>query len=164
MIWYSVLANEATTVFGYEYVVFYAYATKILVFLQFVEAQEVGTMLVGFPFVDKGRNKVYAWFIGNHKSFFQTASHSQAVCSKLFEVRTGFFIKTYVYLVKVLHIVNVHTHHVAESVWQEHSVCSVANSLFGIAFGKSQFFHSVKDVLAYSEVYIGIFYSWLSKV
>lgn len=155
----AVFADEATTVMGDEHVVFYAYATEVLVGFELVVTQEVFAMAFGAPFVNEGGNEVDAWFVGNDKAFFESAAHAQTVGAKLFEVRTGFFVKAHVDLVERFHVVYVHSHHVAQAVGKEHGMCACCNSCIGVAFGQAKLFQTVKHQAADGKVNIGIFHA-----
>ena len=152
----AVFADEATTVMGDEHVVFYAYATEVLVGFELVVTQEVFAMAFGAPFVDEGGNEVDAWFVGNDKAFFESAAHAQTVGAKLFEVRTGLLVKSYIHLVEILHVVHVHTHHVSQTMRQEHCMGTGTHSLLGVALHQSEFLKSVGHHATDVEMHIKV--------
>ena len=59
---------------------------------------------------------------------------------------------------------NVHTHHVAQSVGQEHGVGALAHGLLGVALGQSELLHAVEDDLADAEVDVHIFDAGLGQL
>ena len=72
----------------------------------------------------------------------QALSTAQSVgaelCGRLYLV-----VETDVVLPQSFHVVNVHAHHVAQSVRQEHGMCAGANSLLGVAFHQSYLLQAV---------------------
>ena len=116
MVWYAVFADEAAAILCYEHIVLDTYAAKVFVALEHVEVEEFGTMSRCFPVVDKGWDEVDARLVGYDKALFEAAAHTQAVGAKLVEAWTCLGVEANVYLVERLHIVNVHTHHMSQSV------------------------------------------------
>ena len=94
----ALCAQEAATILGNQYVVLYADAAKVTVCLDFVETQELFTVAALAPVVNEGRYKIDAWLVGNDKTLFQPAPHTQTVGAKLFEVGAGLVVKSDVYL------------------------------------------------------------------
>ena len=116
------------------------------------------------PVVDEGRDEVNSRLVGYHETFLQTATHTQAVGTELLQIRAYLFVETNVNLVEVLHVVNIHSHHVAQTMRQEHGVCSSLYSLFCITLCKSEFLHAVEEQAANREVYVSPFYAWLGYI
>lgn len=105
MVRYSVFAEETATVLCDEDVVFDAYAAEVLVSLNLVEVEELGTMARSLPVVDECGDEVDAWLVSHDETFLQTASHAQAVCTELVEARACFLIEANVDLVETFHVV-----------------------------------------------------------
>lgn len=59
---------------------------------------------------------------------------------------------------------NIHSHHVAQTMRQEHGVCSSLYSLFCITLCKSELLHAVEEQAANREVYVSPFYAWLGYI
>ena len=59
---------------------------------------------------------------------------------------------------------NVHTHHVSQSVRQEHGVCTCCNGLVGIAFHQADLLQSLRHQTAHGKMYIHILYAWLGNL
>lgn len=112
MIWDSLLAQITATVGSNKDVVLNADATKVLISLQKIEVEEFCTMAFAPPLVDESRNKVNARLIGHDKAFLQTTSATEAICSKLVEVRTHLVVEANISLSQAFHVVNIHAHHV----------------------------------------------------
>ena len=124
--------KETAAVLCDEDIVLNADTAKVLVSLKLIEIDELLAMSAGLPIVDEGRDEVDARFVGKHETFFELAAHTQTVRSKLFKIRTCLFVETYIDLSQSFHVVNVHTHHVSQSVRQEHGVCTSGNGCVGI--------------------------------
>ena len=115
-------SEESATLLRDEDIVLDADATEVLIGLQLVEIQEFLAMPAGLPVVDEGRNEIDTWLVGHHEAFFQLTTHTQTVGTKLFQIRTCLLVEAHVDLSETLHIVHVHTHHMSQSVRQEHRV------------------------------------------
>ena len=100
----ALVAEEATTVVRDENVVLDADTAEILVGFEHVEVQEFLAMPAGLPVIDEGGDKVDAWFVGHHESFFQSSTHAQTVRSKLLKVRTRLFVEAHIDLSESLHV------------------------------------------------------------
>ena len=107
----SILAQETASLCCDEDVVLQTDASKVLVGLYLIKAEEFCTMSFALPVVDERRDKVDAWFVGNDKSLLQTASHAKTTCSELVEIWSYLIIKANIHLIKGLHVVYVHAHH-----------------------------------------------------
>ena len=164
MVRYALASNESATVLRNEHIVFNSYASKVLVGLKQVKVDELLAVAAGLPVVYKCRNEVDTRLVSHHEALLQTTSHAQTVGTKLFEVRSRLLVEAHVYLVQVLHVVNVHSHHVSKTVRQEHGVCSGAYSLFRVALHQSQLFQSVSHELAHGKVNIHISHARLSHL
>lgn len=164
MIRYAVFAQESATIFGDEYIVLNSDTTEIFIGLNLVEVEEFCTVTGCLPVVDEGRDEVNSRLVGYHKTFLQTATHTQAVGTELLQIRAYLFVETNVNLVEVLHVVNIHSHHVAQTMRQEHGVCSSLYSLFCITLCKSELLHAVEEQAANREVYVSPFYAWLGYI
>lgn len=116
MVGYTVLAEESATVFCDEHIILYAYASEIFIGLKFVEIKEFRAMSVGLPFVNESWNEVNARLVGHYKTFFEAATHAQAVGAKLLKIGARLFVEAYVDLVESLHVVHIHAHHVSQTV------------------------------------------------
>ena len=149
----AVLAEESATILCDEHIVFNTDTSEVLVGLELVEIEELSAMARSLPVVDEGRDKVYARLVGNNEAFLKAASHAQTVGAKLVEAWTCLSVEAYVDLVETLHVVNVHTHHVAQSVGQEHGVGSGCNSLVGVALHESELLQTFGHESAYGKVY-----------
>ena len=115
-----------------QQVVFDTYAAEVAVFVYFVEIQEIGVGSLLAPQVYKVGNEIDSRFVGNYKAFFQAASETQGVCAELVG-RTNLIVESYVHLSEPFHVVDVHSHHVAQSVRQEKCVCSRGHSVVYVA-------------------------------
>ena len=109
MIWNALLAEETASVLGDENVVFYTYSAKVLICLEQVEVDEFLAVSACLPVVDEGGNEIYSRFVCHYEILLEAASHAQAIRAKL--VRwLHLVVKTYVFLVESLHVVNVESH------------------------------------------------------
>ena len=122
MIRYAVFAQESATIFGDEYIVLNSDTTEIFIGLNLVEVEEFCTVTGCLPVVDEGRDEVNSRLVGYHETFLQTATHTQAVGTELLQIRAYLFVETNVNLVEVLHVVNIHSHHVAQTMAFEPSM------------------------------------------
>ena len=88
--------------------------------LQLVIVHEALVALLALPFLDEGRNEVYSRLICDDIARNKSACHSEAAEA---ELRGAFLIRivTHEILSEVLHVVNVKSHVVAESVRLEQS-------------------------------------------
>ena len=159
MIGDALVAQEAAAVTGNEHVVLDADSTKVFVCFDFVETQELFAVTTGFPLVDECRDEVDAWLVGDDKALFQLATHAQAVGAKLFEVRTRLVVETDIDLAQSFHVVNIHSHHVAQSVRQEHGVGTGTNGLVGVALHEAQFLQTLCHHATDGKVNIHIFHA-----
>ena len=116
------------------------------------------------PVVDESGDEVDARLVCHHEAFLKTASHAQAVCAELVKAWTCLLVEAYVYLVERLHVVYVHTHHVSESVRQEHGVCASCHSLIHVALHQSEFLQALRHKAAYCEVNVHVFHAGTSYV
>lgn len=156
MIWDTLLAEEAAAVACDENVVLDTDSTEILVCLQLFIVDEVLVETLSAPFVDEGWDEVDSRFVCNNEAFFKSAAHAQAVCSELLQIRSCFIVKAHVGLSESLHVVYVHTHHVAQSVRQEHGVSASPYSLLRIAHHESELLQSVCHKAANVHVHVEI--------
>ena len=59
---------------------------------------------------------------------------------------------------------HVHTHHVAQSVGQEHGVGTCTDGLVGVALHESQFLEALRHHAADGKVDVHILHAWLSDL
>ena len=83
MVWYYVFSQDSATGIGYEYVVLQADAAEIAVLLYLVVVEELHMHLLGFPFVNKGRDEVDSGLIGHYKTGLEASAAAQTVGSEL---------------------------------------------------------------------------------
>ena len=121
-------------------------------------------MAAGAPVVDEVGDEVDTRLVGDDEALLEAASHAEAVGAKLLEVGSCLLVKSHIDLVEGLHVVDVHTHHVAQSVGQEHGVGTLAHGLLGVALGQSELLHAVEDDLADAEVDVHIFDAGLGQL
>ena len=113
------------------------------------------------PFVNKCRDEINARLVSHDKSLLKFPSHSETVCAELVKYGSCLFIESNVYLVKSLHVMNIHSHHVSQAMRHEHGVCSSSYSLFSVSFHESESFQSVSHEFAHSEMHIHVLDSGL---
>ena len=113
------------------------------------------------PEVDKVGDEVDAWFVGDNESFLQASAHTQTVCPKLLQIRTCLLVEADIDLSETFHIVYVHTHHVSQSVRQEHRMGTGSYSLVGVALHQAELFQPFRHQTADGKVHIGIFHTGL---
>ena len=65
------------------------------------------------PEVDEVGDEVDARLVSDDEALLQPSAHAQTVGAKLLEVGACLIVEAYVDLSQTLHIVHVHTHHVA---------------------------------------------------
>ena len=128
----ALAAHEAATVLCNQQVILNADTAKVLVGLQQVKVEELLAVSFFLPKVDEVGDEVDTWFISYDEAWFQFASHAQAVGTKLFQVGARLLVETYVYLAQSFHIVYVHTHHMSQSVRQEHGVGTSTYGFFRV--------------------------------
>ncbi len=121
-------------------------------------------MSAGLPVVDERWDEIDAWLVGKNKTFLQLAAHTQTVGAELFEVRTRLLVEAHVDLSQSFHIVNVHTHHMSQSVRQEHSVSTGFHGLVRVALHQSELLQAIRHLAAHGEVHIHIFHAGLGHV
>ena len=56
---------------------------------------------------------------------------------------------------------DIHSHHVSQSVWQEHGIGAGSHGRLSVTLGKSQLFHPVEEDAADGEMDIGVFHTGL---
>lgn len=71
------LAQNSTSRFGDENVVFDANTTEVFPFLQFGEVDELFVGAFGVPFVDEGGDEVASWLVGDHEAGLQFSAAAQ---------------------------------------------------------------------------------------
>ena len=125
-------AEESAAVLRDEHVVFDADATEILVFLDFVEAEELGIRAFLAPEVNEGGDEVDTGLVGDHVALFQAAGKAQRGRAKLC-AGARLLVVAHEGLAEALHVVYVHTHGVAQSVGQEEGMRSGADGFVHIA-------------------------------
>ena len=126
-------AEEATTVPRDQDIILDTDATEVLIRFQLLEVQELLAMTAGLPVVDKSRYEVDTRFVGHHKTLLQSSTHAQTIGAELLQIRACLLIEAHIDLSEALHVVNIHTHHVSQSVRQEHGVGTGSDSLVHIA-------------------------------
>ena len=157
----TLLAHEATAVLRDQQVVLDTDTAKVLIGLELVEVQELSTMAFLPPEVDKVGDEVDAWFVGDNESFLQASAHTQTVCPKLLQIRTCLLVEADIDLSETFHIVYVHTHHVSQSMRQEHRMGTGSYSLVGVALHQAELFQPFRHQTADGKVHIGIFHTGL---
>ena len=121
-------------------------------------------MPFGPPLVDECRNEVDARLVGNDESLLQPPPHAQTVRAELFEVGARLVVEADVGLPQALHVVNVHTHHVAQAVRQEHGVRPGLQGVVGIALHQSQLLELLGHHAAYGKMHIHILHARLGHL
>ena len=164
MIGDALRAKESATLLRDENVILDADAAEVLIRLELVEVDELLAVSAGFPVVDERRDEIDAGLVGKHETFLQLAAHTQTVGAELFEVRACLLVEAHVYLSQSLHVVYIHTHHVSQTVRQEHRVGTSLHGLVRVALHQSELLQAIRHLAAHGEVYIHIFHTRLCHV
>lgn len=94
----SILAQETASLCCDEDVVLQTDASKVLVGLYLIKAEEFCTMSFALPVVYERRDKVDAWLVGHHPTLMQTSSTAKTVGAELIQIRTNLFVKSHIRL------------------------------------------------------------------
>ena len=151
--------KETAAVLCDEDIVLNADTAKVLVSLKLIEIDELLTMSAGLPVVDEGRDEIDTWFVGEDEAFLESATHTETVCAKLFEVRARLLVESDIDLSQTFHVVDVHTHHVTQSVRQEHRVGTGSDGSVGIALHQTEFLQTLRHQAADGQMHIHIFHA-----
>ena len=89
--------------------------------------------------INEGRDEVTSGFNGENKSGFQSSSQAQEGQSKLIGW-PDLLIVTHIDLSKVLHVVNIQSHHMTQSVWEKEGMSPGSNSRLDIPLHKADLF------------------------
>lgn len=146
-------AQDAAAIRGDEDVVLKTDTTKVAVGFQQVVVDELLVETFALPFVDERGDEIDAGFVGEHPAGLDASSAAQTVGA---ELRGGAYliVEAYIDLPESLHVVNVHTHHVSESVLEEHGVCSGSDGVVGIAAHQAKVLEAVGHQSADVEVHV----------
>ena len=158
----TALAEEAAAIGSNQDIIFDADAAEILIGLQLVEVKEVLTVSACFPIIDEGRDEIDARLVCYNKALLQSAPHAQTVRTELLQIRTGLLVETYVNLPETFHVVNIHAHHMSETVRQEHGMGSCADSLLCITLHQTEFLETISHQSADCKMHVCIFHARFS--
>ena len=161
MVWDDLVADCSAAVRGDDDVVLKTYSAEVAVGIESVVVDEVLVHALALPEVDEVRDEVDARLYSHDEAFLHAASAAETVEAKLCGW-LHFLVKTYVVLTEAFHVVDIHTHHVAQSVRHEHGVRSSLHSFICVALHESDGFQVISDDAASSEVHVEPFYSRLS--
>ena len=94
----------AAAIGSYKEVIFETNATKILVGINTIEVQELGTMSLSTPFVYEGRDKIDTRFVGHDIAFLQSAAKAQGIGAELLQIGTHLIIEAHINLSESFHV------------------------------------------------------------